>query len=151
MDQYVGERKIFQNQNWDLQPHGLEVDETTDRCCNSTDNDSKSLPGADSVPPSPRTQHVTQQPPSHLLYPLILMTMLGGGQGRAGIFILSKEIRKMKGREGKDGECGGSWCQVPFLSSNLRQFGGNLPRHNHQRTPDGNRCSCFLSLIKLSL
>lgn len=72
--------------------------------------------------PSPRTQRCTGQPPSRPLFHLIFSATLGGRQGRSGIFVVSKQIRKMNGRKEEDYEPGESWCQIPFLSSSLGPF-----------------------------
>lgn len=42
-------------------------------------------------------------------------------EDKAGVFVLRKQLRKMNERKVRDSELRESWCQVPFLSSSLKQ------------------------------
>ena len=83
----------------------LETDRTTDHYYNNTDNGIQTLLGVGHSASLTQTSAFTSATLTSPLSP-ILVTATGGGQGRAGVFIPSKKIRKRNGWKGKDYELG---------------------------------------------
>lgn len=83
-------KERFSKIKTEIYSQDLEIDETTDGYCNKIDNDMETLLDVGHCASLPQNSAFHTSHPQRLFFHLILMTTVGGAQGREGIFILSK-------------------------------------------------------------